>query len=296
MATRVEERIAPGAAPLPLELALDGERLCFASPRELEFALAGRTSLPPEKLARVMEQPEEALRREAQGIRAVEKVLADVLTGMREDVTSIGSFLSGLDRTLISKDHGWREILSALERLDADFERYKRVALLKYLQYLSCRQQVLRSVFALRHGAAGPEDRDGSELSRTTVIFDLNALAESGECEGEFLRLPKGEPVEIELDPERAVDLLLARHRCAIVLRGQRPVFVDDRGCDHLLRQGCNLIGRDRGNEVVIAAEHRDVSRKHLLVESDGARIVRLTDISSHGTSIHPEHLERTTL
>jgi hypothetical protein len=43
-----------------------------------------------------------------------------------------------------------------------------------------------------------------------------------------------------------------------------------------------------------MGANLRDVSRKHLIVESDGTSVVLLTDISSHGTWVHPKYLDNT--
>ena len=43
-------------------------------------------------------------------------------------------------------------------------------------------------------------------------------------------------------------------------------------------------------------ASLRDVSRKHLIVETDGSNRLRLTDISSHGTSLPPKFLDHTSI
>ncbi len=291
--------MATSDSELPLVLELDGERYCFATSREFEFALDGRTSLPPGKLQHLLGQPDDALRGEAEGIRAVEKTIGDAISGAIEDITSIGSFMQRLDPSLVSKDYNWRAIVAAVVALDAGFERYKKVALVKYLQYLDARQQLVRSVFAARHPARGAEVDDAGLLEtrvvKDTLIFDLTNLAEDPDGGTDYVRLPKGETVEIGLEHDRVVDIMLARHHCALVLRDE-PVFIDNRGHEGRLHPGSNVIGRGRDAEVVIEAGLRDVSRRHLVIERDGPDVVRLTDVSSHGTSVHPEYLDSTSI
>ena len=109
----------------------------------------------------------------------------------------------------------------------------------------------------------------------------------------EFSRLPKGETLEVELEPNTTFSLRLAKSVCGIVHRG-RLIFLDDKGQETSLREGKNIIGRDAGADIIMDPNLRDVSRKHLIVESDGSKIVRVTDISSHGTWVDPKYLDST--
>ena len=47
-------------------------------------------------------------------------------------------------------------------------------------------------------------------------------------------------------------------------------------------------------NDVVVDAQYREISRRHLIVETDGLEVIRLTDISSLGTSVPHEFLNTT--
>ena len=113
--------------------------------------------------------------------------------------------------------------------------------------------------------------------------------------ETSFSRLPKGETVELDLEEDHAIDLLLGKHQCRILLQ-DRLLFVDQSGHDFELHVGRNVVGRDASSDVIIDASLRDVSRKHLIVESDGAHQLKLTDISSHGTSLPPRYLDHTSI
>lgn len=279
-----------------IELQIGEESLNFASPREFEFALAGRTSLPPEKVAVLVDSPDETLLREAEGIRRIEQRLEDALSGALEEATSVGGFMVNLDMSVVSQDHEWRSIIEALNDAGGEHEDYSKVALVKYIQYLNARQQVIRSIYGLRHRAMRGEQRNGASSSdsqmRETVIFDVTSfVASSGE---ELTRMPKGESVDIDLESDRPLDILLAKHPFTLVASRDGIRFSGKGAQSGLLRAGRNVVGRDAGADVVVDHELRDVSRRHLLVETDGRGHVCLTDISSHGTSIPPAHLDRT--
>lgn len=109
----------------------------------------------------------------------------------------------------------------------------------------------------------------------------------------EYKRLPKGETLELSLEPAEAFTLFVARHECAIVMR-DHLFFIDSDGRETSLRSGKNIVGRDAAADIVMEAGMRDISRKHLVIESEGSEIVRVTDISSHGTWAHPRYLEGT--
>lgn len=298
-----------------LSLDIDEQSLSFASTAEFEFALAGRTCLPPNKLANLMAQSDETLMREAEGIRAVEKRFSDALSGVLKDVTSISPFLKELEMGLISQDHDWRQIMMALNQTDRSHEEFKKIALVKYMQYLTARQETIQSVYASRqatrtavlnsqpsasgangagHANGKSDDADNNQF-RSTVIFNVNQSAHAEPEESrKFGRIPKGETVEFSLHQDEEAPLLLAQHRCT-VLNKDRLMFVDNQGHDTDLQPGKSIIGRDLSCDIVVDPSLREVSRKHLIVEVEG-ELIRLTDISSHGTSVPEEFLENTSI
>jgi hypothetical protein len=286
-----------------LDLSIDDERYVFQSPRDFEFALNGRTCLPAPKIAALSRLSDDELLREAEAIRAVEQRFAEALSGTLEDITSVGPFLKNMEPSIISHDNSWRSIIGALNNAEGIPETYKKIALVKYMQYLASRQEVVKSLYANRQprDAADARPANGSAVYRPTARFretmllNLSAAPEMERHETSFSRLPKGETVELDLEEDRAIDLLLGKHQCRILLR-DRLLFVDQSGHDSELRVGRNVVGRDATSDVIIDASLRDVSRKHLIVESDGARQLKLTDISSHGTSLPPRYLDHTSI
>jgi len=286
-----------------LSIYIEGDNYVFQSPQDFEFALNGRTCLPAPKIAALSRLDDNELLREAEAIRAVEQRFSQALSGTLEDITSVGPFLKAMEPTILSQDNNWRSIIMALNDVDRVPETYKKIALVKYMQYLTSRQEVVKSLYANRQSRSTAEDRpvNGSAVYRPTARFrdtmliNLNDISDMERDEISFSRLPKGETVEIALQRDHAVDLLLAKHQCRILLQ-DRLLFVNQEGHDSELRVGRNIVGRDATSDVIMDAALRDVSRKHLIVENDGVGQVKLTDISSHGTSLPPRFLDHTSI
>ena len=278
---------------VPLRLALGESVFEFASPEDLGFALSGRAGVPGSRVSSLVEMGDESLRREAEAIRQVEQLFNDALDGSLRDVTSMSPFLKEIDINLISQDHDWRAIITALNALDGSFEDFKKVALVKYVQYLAARRQAVTAIYASRKHAKMDVNLSSDSELRETAIFSVTELA--GEEARRFSRVPKGETVDIDLRAEGIVTVLVAKHHCRLETSG-KPVFVDDSEKVTVLRPGKNIVGRDASCDVLINSAYRDVSRKHLIVEVADGNTVRLTDISSHGTSLSPHLLDNTSI
>jgi hypothetical protein len=282
-----------------LSISIDDDHYVFQSPQDFEFALSGRTCLPAAKIAALSRLDDDELLREAEATHAVEQRFAQTLSGTVDDVVSVGPFLEAMGSSSISQDNSWRSIINALNGVDRIGEAYKKIALVKYMQYLTSRQEVVKSLYANRQPREPCEDRPANRAVvhrptarfRDTILISLNENSDMQRDDSSFSRLPKGETVEIDLEEDHAVDLLLARHQCRILLQ-DGLLFVDQRGRDTELRVGRNVVGRDASSDVIMDASLRDVSRKHLIVECDGVRRIKLTDISSHGTSLLRRYLD----
>lgn len=273
----------------PLVLSIGDRQMCFLSSEEFEFALAGRIGLPASRIKALMTTPSEALMKEAGGIRQLEQQIRTTVALSEEDSSAIGQFLGDLDLALISKDNDWRAIIHALYGLDSSSNEFRKVGLVKYSQYLTNRYELVQVLCSSRQGQPGegplPTPLATQEL-KAPVISDAARSSDLG-------RLPKGETVDITLPTNQSVVVMLAKHQFSIV-RDSEFRFIDEAGGVAALRQGKNIVGRDQTSDVVIDAEHRDISRKHLIVETEGSQMIRLTDISSLGTSIPREHLDST--
>jgi hypothetical protein len=209
-----------------------------------------------------------------------------------EETGSIGLLLRNTDSKLFSQDHDWRTIFKALNKVGKEYDEYKQLALVKYMQYLGSRQDVLKSIFAnkfqLDETADGAAQGAGPDL-RETIIFESQKTELLAPREG-LQRLPRGETVTVSLGNEESLDIVLSRHKFTIV-SGQEIYLVDENGPDYVLRNGRNFVGRQQDNDVIIDAGYRDVSRKHLIIDIEDGQDIRLMDLSSHGTYVSASHL-----
>jgi len=274
--------------------------VCFRALKEFEFALRSRTEFPAARVKDLMALSPADLERTAAGIRDIERRFSSILARSVREPDLIGEFVRELPLKTISQDHGWREIMESLVRLSPAFDEYKRVALIKYLQYMRARQDIMRSMFMEKtHGdadAAVHATRAVEDLTvlapGDTAIFDLTALAGEPNGNDAFVRLPKGESIRIDLTGARELELVLAGNRMRLYT-GREWYLADDGGNTYPLDPGKNLVGRHSSCDVMVDSACRSVSRIHLIVEHTGDGAVVLTDLSSHGTEV-PGALLRT--
>jgi hypothetical protein len=278
-----------------LELKVGDRTLRFGSRVDFEFALASRTEVPAGKISELVRFDAQQLLDEASSVRDVERHFVDVLSRSMQEPGSIGYLVRQMDMKLFSQDHEWRAIMQALARQDGRFDDYKQLALVKYMQYLASRQDVLKGIYTHKASLAAhsrePESSEEVDL-RETLIFDvsaypagLGARRQGTSPPARFIRLPRGERVRIRAGLGEPLEVVLSRHPFRIV-DGSPPMLVDDDGKEHPLHTGRNVLGRHPDSDIMLDAAYRDVSRTHLILELDESGEVRLTDLSSHGTFV----------
>lgn len=281
-----------------LSLRLGRTVLSFRGLADFDFALSGRTSLPLDKFAELMTRSADELKTEALSIKAVEQRLTETLERYLQRIGGARSMLKELAPKLFSKDHHWREIIEALKNEERIDDEYRRIALTKYLQYLSARQETLNTLYWLKT-LSHPKDElvdTANPITRTmlreTVIFDVSHLESSRRMLNALERLPRGEPVVLKVPPGKTAELILVKHRFQLS-GGERWCLIDEGGNELPLQDGRNTIGRDSTNSVVLDNSYRVVSRRHLIIEPLSPWKVRVTDLSSHGTFVSPQYFDR---
>ena len=278
----------------PVQLTVGEQHLSFHSIGDFEFSLNGRTSVPVKKITDMVKQPPQKLRKEATTIKEIEKRFVAILSRSIENSNSINRALRELDPNVFSQDHNWRNIMAAFNAGGDELNPYRRVALVKYMQYLAARQEIIKYLYSEKQSAANavtPTMENygdaGDKLSGTLILESpiVESLKE-GATDG-FERLPKGEAVAIHIGHGKEIGIWLSKHRCLLSARNGVE-FVDQNGKHHPLNKGKNVIGRDTTSTVKMDPALRDISRMHLLIENMGDNRLQLTDMSSHGTFMHP--------
>jgi hypothetical protein len=282
-----------------LTLVINDEEISFSTMTEFEFALGGRTNIPASKLADLIMLTPEELMREAQSIKAVEKRFVDMLQQSIEHPGEVGKLVRGVDIQVFSNDYEWRAIFKALNQEDQEYDELRRIAIVKYMQYLRSRQDVIKQTYKVKlrdserrketrpampsRATISPMEETKDFLKETSIFDSISLEAPVDLSEEAFVRLPKGEATRIYPEPNVEFEFKLSKHVFSFL--NQRPiVIVDETGASHELADGKNIIGRDAVCNVIVGNGLRDVSRMHLIMESEDDGSVRITDLSSHGT------------
>ena len=168
----------------PITLHIGDRQMSFASSEELEFALAGRIGIPSSRIKSLVAAPSKALQKEAEGIKQIEQKLTKAIALAMEDDNAIGEFFKELDVSVISQDNDWRTIMNALYGLDSSSNEYRKVGLVKYLQYLTARHEVVQTLYLSREKqqpATPPAPPPATQVFKETVLFDLTSLRLGGQ-------------------------------------------------------------------------------------------------------------------
>ncbi len=282
----------------PIEITIGEQELKFSSLADFEFSLSGRTSVPSKKITNMVKFSLDELKKEAKTIKEIEKLFVSMLSESIENPDSINRALREMDAQIFSQDHGWRAIIAALHGGDDELNEFRRVALVKYMQYLSSRQEIIKYLYSEKKQLTGLIDTSNNteKSTRFSDTFMLeNTVFEplSGDKDGEEMdKMPKGENVTIRMKADKEINVLLSKHPCKIIGGESGSKFIDESGRSYDLKIGKNVIGRDSKTDIMLDPSLRDVSRVHLVIETDDTNTLYLTDLSAHGTYIPVKYLE----
>ena len=270
----------------PLKIELNGRMLSFATLDDFAFSLSGRTQIAASSVTNFMQLTPNELRREATNIRDVERRFVDLLADALKDPGAVGELLGGIDNNLLAEDNEWSAIMAALLDESPGFDEYKHLALVKYMQYLAARRDIVKSIYAQRFGGQEPlatQDLAVDGGAKSTLIINDDPGPDTESSQIRFTRLPRGETVTVRTPGNGELSIILSRHKFQLFAT-DTPRLTDDNGVNYPLKSGVNVIGRHPGNDVVVGGWYRDVSRKHLMVDTSDSDNLGLTDLSTHGT------------
>jgi hypothetical protein len=274
----------------PLRLLMNGRFMEFKSTDDFSFAVECRTGITSARYHALFERETQALWEEAQSIKAIEKNLVDILEDALCDGSPCGPAMRSLGLQNFSADHGWRDLIEQLVAADDRYDAYKRLALIKYMQYLGARQEVIRLIFALKNRQTGSarttsgQRRLNGAAVLETMVFDISASDNDSLFGATSLqRLPRGEAVKLYALPGHAIDIRLAKHAFRLV-NDNGWVLCEADGRRHALADVQTMVGRGRDNDIRLDAQYNYLSRRHMIVEPQDDHVILVTDLSSHGT------------
>lgn len=285
-----------------LTLKINDRTLKFDSKSDFEFALASRTEVPAAKISDFVRFNPQQLLDEASSVRQVERHFVETLSRSIQEPGSIGYLLREMDMKMFSQDHEWRTIMQGLTRQERRFNDYKQLALVKYMQYLASRQDVLKGIYTHKVTSGVNPEPDVDPMQnpefRQTLIFDVSDPVAAPEQPNEavapsrLVRLPRGERINLRATDSKMIELVLSRHSFRL-RAGANPILVDDEDNEYPLQFGRNVLGRHTDSDVMVDAAYRDVSRTHAIVDVHDNGDVFIIDLSSHGTFVDANFTER---
>ncbi|MFQ5661196.1 MAG: FHA domain-containing protein [Gammaproteobacteria bacterium] len=278
----------------PVEIKIGEQIFKFCSIADFEFSMTGRTAVPSKKITDMVKFSTDQLKREARTIKDIEKQFVSILSRSIEETSSINRALRELDPLIFSQDHSWRDIISALNEGDEELNPFRRIALVKYMQYLSSRQEIIKYLYNEKKKLLKEPDSVETPKFKDTLLLD-NTVFEPIEGDGagkEVERMPKGEAVTVTLKPNEEISVILSKHICKLSAKNGIQ-FTDQAGRTYTLGKGRNIIGRDTVSNVIMEPSLKDVSRLHLVIENYDDNTLQLTDLSSHGTYIPLKFIEQ---
>jgi len=284
----------------PVELKVGEHVLSFESVADFDFCLAGRVAVPSKKITDLVKFSTEQLKKEARTIKDIEKRFVNILSESIENNASINRSMRELDPLIFSQDHSWREIIAALHSGGEELNEFRRIALAKYMQYLSSRQEIIKYLYNEKKKLLKePSDIDAPTTLefKETLLLDNTVFEETPDEEKqkrETERMPKGEVVTVTLAPNEEMEIILSKHKCKLSAKNGIQ-FTDQAGRTYSLQKGRNVVGRDTVSNIMMEPTLRDISRLHLVIENFGNNSLQLTDLSSHGTYIPAKYIEHRT-
>ena len=286
----------------PIELTIGEQTYKFCSIADFEFSLAGRTAVPSKKITDMVKFSTDQLKKEAKTIKDIEKRFVSILSKSIEDTESIDRALRELDPVIFSQDHAWRDIISSLNQGEEELNPFRRIALVKYMQYLSARQEIIKYLYSEKkkysNDANGEPTAEVGQYKDTVILENTvfePAVRENTGPNDNFERLPKGEAVTITLVPGDEVEILLSRYECKIISKDNQLLFIDNEKRSYELQKGRSVVGRDSVATIMMEPGLRDVSRMHIVIEKFDEQTIQITDLSSHGTYLQSKFLESDT-
>lgn len=265
----------------PLELKIDGKLITFNSVEDFEFNLHARTTIPLDKITEAIKATRGELDLESNAIVIAKEKITE-LTEKPSKSGEITQNLKAINPVVFSNDHGWRDIFFALKKdQSSDSSKYKQIALTMYIQYLSNRQEMIKTVKAQielnNSSAEAPNFRTGElEIDDN---FDSKDLAK----QLGMTKMPVAEYVSFEINENIEIPLLLANYQCKLIYKDGIK-FVDSDKVEYPMIIGLNKIGRGRECNVKFADTMQRISRLHLMIINHDNKKVELTDLSSYGT------------
>lgn len=282
----------------------------FADVDEFSAFLRSRTGISAEAMSAIRDLPADRLKRELAQTEATYKQILETLLQVVEQDAPVEVLWRDLDISVLPDEQQWPAILFSVSSSSELTDTMKRETVQCFVEYLRSRKHLLRQVWNTRM-----ENTANSDQHSETVEIQLDAegakegaqqmanwpIADKGgddvtiaaRTQGRnYQRINRGERITIDLVDGERLPIYLSRWKIELVFVSG-SLLVTEEGKQQTLPRGEHSAGRSGSCEVALPNAPLDVSRRHLVIANYGEGHVGLEDVSTKGTWIPREFIER---
>jgi hypothetical protein len=278
----------------PMRLELRGHMQGFTDEQEYDRFLSSRIDVAADTIEQLAILDSHGVQRQLRHTRRSHKNSVDILVRAMETRVRLRYLWGMLDVDKVPDELDWPSILFAVGSNDRVSDSALRLTLTHYIHYLESRRDILETLgrelranasasgsvrpvvpHAMRSDAAPPSNRFTTRLNQL------------------YARLPRRRAVNLDLSAHKEIILYMARNRFVLKQVEGQVVLQQQDGVSYEVRPGRTMVGRSAQCEICIDSAGSDISRQHLLMEMTVNHHLRLTDLSSRGTYLPPELLEK---
>lgn len=278
--------------PWPLRLEIRGQWEVFADEPDYDRFLSSRIDVPADCIERLAGLDSHGVQRQLRHTRRSHKNAVDILVRALETRQRLRYLWGMLDVDKVPDEQDWPSILFAVGSSDRVADSALRLTLTHYIHYLESRRDLLETL--------GREYRAGL-ASGSRPVVPRAMRAEAAPLSSRFTtrlnqlyaRLPRRRAVNLDLNMHKEIVIYLARNRFVMKRVEGQVVLQQQDGVSYEVRPGRTMVGRSAQCDISVDSAGSDVSRQHLLIEMTVEHHLRLTDLSSRGTYLPPELLEK---
>ncbi len=278
----------------PLRLEIRGQWQLFGSEQDYDRFLTSRIEVSAESIETLAQLDGHGVQRQLRHTRRSHKNSVDILVRAMETRARLRHLWGMLDVDKVPDEHDWPSILFAAGSADRISDTALRLTLTHYIHYLESRRDILETIG--REWRAGVRE-SGSPRPVMPRAMRADVVPPSSRFTTRlnqlYARLPRRRAVNLDLNTHPDITVYLARNRFVLKFAEGHVMLQQPEGISYELRPGRTMVGRSAQCEVCLDSASGDISRQHLLIEMTVNHHLRLTDLSSRGTYLPPELLER---
>ena len=279
--------------PWPLRLEMHGHWEVFSDEQDYARFLSSRIEVSADIIERLAGLDSHGVQRQLRHTRRSHRNAVDILVRALETRQRLRYLWGMLDVDKVPDEQDWPTILFAVGSNDRISDSALRLTLTHYIHYLESRRDLLETLS--REYRAGLAASAGSPVVPRAMRSEAVPRSSrfTTRLNKHYARLPRRRAVNLDLNLHKDIVIYLAHNRFNLKLVEGQVILQQQDGVNYEVRPGRTMVGRSAQCEISVDSAGADVSRQHLLIEMTVDHHLRLTDVSSRGTYLPPELLER---